>query len=104
MNDRERFLAVVNGEKPDYIPIFGFPWAPGVACGCMRKTYDNLLRTGMPDIGGCWELDGTCRDLAGWQKYWGVESPASIDFYAANGWGGGIKSERYVKDGFEYIE
>ena len=56
MTDRERFVAVVRGEPCDYVPIFGFHGAPGVSAGCMRKTYDRLRATGMPDVGGCWDL------------------------------------------------
>ena len=33
MTDRERFLAVARGQQPDYIPIFGFPGAPGMSGG-----------------------------------------------------------------------
>lgn len=43
MNDLQRFKAIVNYEKPDYIPIFGFHNAPGMAGGCMEKAYDRLV-------------------------------------------------------------
>ena len=33
VNDLERFLAVCRGERPDYVPIFGFPGAPGMSWG-----------------------------------------------------------------------
>ena len=102
MNDLQRFLAVCHGDKPDYIPIFGFLWAPGICGGVMRTTYDNLRQTGMPDIGGVWELDGHSRNLEGWKKYWGVDTPMEVNFFAGK-WGTGIKSEATIKDGFEYI-
>ena len=38
MNDLERFVAVARGEKPDYIPIFGFGGAPGVSWGAQSTT------------------------------------------------------------------
>jgi len=31
MNQRERFLAIAAGRKPDYVPIFGFNGAPGMS-------------------------------------------------------------------------
>lgn len=104
MNDLQRFLAVCHGDRPDYIPIFGFPWAGGMTYGCMRTTYNNLLKTGMPDIGGVWDLDGQGTNPEGWQEYWGTDTIMELDFYPANGGGSGISSTKTVKDGFEYIE
>lgn len=65
MTDRERFVAVVRNQPVDYVPIFGFTGGPGVSCGCMRTTYNRLRATGMPDMGGCWELDGEPFNLDG---------------------------------------
>ncbi len=48
MNDIERFKAVCAGERPDYVPIFGFRGAPGMSQGAMRKTHERLVETGMP--------------------------------------------------------
>jgi hypothetical protein len=31
VTDLERFVAVATGETPDYMPIFGFPGAPGMS-------------------------------------------------------------------------
>ncbi|MCL2361069.1 MAG: hypothetical protein FWC73_04545 [Defluviitaleaceae bacterium] len=105
MTRRERFIAVCRGEKPDYVPIIGFPWAPGMAGGCQRSAYYNLLATGMPDIGGCWDPAAMDKfNLKGWQDYWGTEGPLSIDFYPAKKYSPGITGTKTIKDGFEYIE
>ena len=57
MNDLERFLAICRGEQPDYVPIYGFPGAPGMSRGCMAKTHDRLRATGMPGhVGGSFHL------------------------------------------------
>ncbi|MBP8953605.1 MAG: hypothetical protein KBI47_14520 [Armatimonadetes bacterium] len=102
MNDLERFRAVVHFEQPDYVPIFGFPGAPGMSWGCMRLTYERLLATGMPDIGGSfhgWQY----HNPEGWMRYWGTTGPIAIDFGLS--WGAeGFRSTRRVEDGFEIIE
>ena len=57
MNNIERFKAICNSEKPDYVPIFGFPGSPGMAGGCMRKTHERLVEGGMPEwVDGCHAL------------------------------------------------
>jgi hypothetical protein len=103
MTERERFVAVVKGEHVDYVPTFGFPDAPGVACGCMKKTYDNLRESGMPDVGGCWGLDGEAENLDGWYRYWGTCGPLYPDFFPAEP-PRGIRSEHRAEGGFELIE
>jgi hypothetical protein len=104
MNPLQRFLAVCHGEKPDYVPILGHPWAPGMSGGCLKTTYDHLRRGGMPDVGGCWDLANLHRyNPEGWGDYWGTDSPLAIDFFPGQG-GPGIRSERTVRDGFEFIE
>ncbi|MGA2976688.1 MAG: hypothetical protein ABSF77_15370 [Spirochaetia bacterium] len=100
MTDRERFVAVVRNRPVDYVPIFGFTGAPGVACGCMRTTYNRLLATGMPDVGGCWELDGEPINLEGWYRYWGTTGPLTPDFFPAEP-APGIKSEKRIEGEFE---
>ena len=102
MTERERFLAVCRGEKPDYTPIFGFNEAPGVSGGVMRTTYDRLRATGMPDIGGVWEADGLPRNLEGWRKYWGVTGPLDVEEFPGER-APGIRQTREIRDGFEYI-
>ena len=76
MNDLVRFRAICLGEKPDYIPIFGFPGAPGMSRGCMKKTHDRLVRTGMPThVGGIYDLDRGAYDVDSWKRYWGTTDP-----------------------------
>jgi hypothetical protein len=96
VTDRERFVAVVRGEPCDYVPIFGFHGAPGVSAGCMRKTCDRLRATGMPDVGGCWDLGGEPVNLEGWYRYWGTTGPIDPGFFPAEP-ARGIASERRIK-------
>ena len=104
MNDRERFLAVVQGESPDYVPIFGFPGAPGMSRGCMKKTHGRLVETGMPaSIGGVYLEGGQARDVESWYRYWGTTGPISPDFALSRG-APGFRTTRRVEDGFEIIE
>lgn len=104
MNHRERFLAVCRGETPDYMPIFGFPGAPGMSDGAMRKTHERLVETGMPPhVGGSSSLNTGNPDVKGWRRYWGTTGPTNIDFSLA--WGGeGFKTTRRIEHGFEIIE
>ena len=46
MNDLQRFKAIVHFEKSDYVPIFGFPGAPGVSLGVMSKVPPLLKKGG----------------------------------------------------------
>jgi hypothetical protein len=56
MNDRERFVAICRGEEPDYVPLFGFPGAPGMSGRPLKWTHRRLVETGMPAwVGGSWE-------------------------------------------------
>lgn len=103
MTEKERFLAVCRGEKPDYIPVFGFNEAPGVSGGVMRTTYNRLMATGMPDIGGVWEADGQPRNLEGWRRYWGVTGPLDVEEFPGEH-ARGFDYTRTIRDGFEYIE
>ncbi len=103
MNDLERFLAVARGEKADYVPIFGFPGAPGMSHGCLRLTHERLVATGMPaHVGGC-VTDWVNRDVESWFRYWGTTGPIAPDFGLA--WGeDGIKSTPREEDGYVIIE
>ncbi|NPV47126.1 MAG: hypothetical protein HPY69_09200 [Armatimonadetes bacterium] len=103
MNDRERFLAVCRGEKPDYVPIFGFPGSPGMSRGAMKYTHDRLVATGMPaHVGGCY-INYVSQDVESWYRYWGTTGPIGLDFGLA--WGAeGFRTEVRVEDGFEIIE
>lgn len=103
MTDRERFLAVAAGEEPDYVPIFGFPGAPGMSWGALRKTHERLIATGMPPhVGGCW-TNWQRRDPESWFRYWGTTGPLELDFAPA--WGAeGIKTTTREENGFVVIE
>jgi len=103
MTDRERFLAVATGESPDYMPIFGFPGAPGMSLGCMKKTHDRLIATGMPaHVGGYYE-NWQSHDVESWMKYWGTTGPIGPGFSVSGG-ALGIKSTSRIEDGYEIIE
>ena len=103
MTERERFLAVCRGEKPDYVPIFGFPGAPGMSRGCMKTTHDRLIATGMPpDVGGCY-YDGEVHDLEGWLRYWGTATCITPDFSLAGG-AIGFKTTKRIEGEYEIIE
>lgn len=104
MTNRERFQAIAHFDQPDYVPIFGFPGAPGMSWGCMRYTHDRLLATGMPaHVGGSMERGWQWRDVAGWMRYWGTSGPIGPDFGLS--WGAeGFRSTTRIEDGFEIIE
>ena len=57
MNNLERFKAVANFEATDYIPVFGFPGAPGMSRGCMKFTRadfgesDRVFRSLLTSVG-----------------------------------------------------
>jgi len=103
MNDVERFKAVCAGEKPDYVPIFGFPGAPGMSRGCMRKTHERLVATGMPAwVDGC-VIYGQDTSVEGWMRYWGTTSSMTIDFFPAEP-AAGIRTKTRTEGGFEIIE
>ena len=104
MNDLERFTAVCLGEKPDYAPIFGFPGAPGMSRGCMRKTHDRLLATGMPvHLGGIWDLERGLEDVESWKRYWGTTDPEVCGVSRSLG-APGFKSTSRIERGYEIIE
>ena len=104
MNNLERFKAVCHGEQPDYLPIFSFPGAPGMGRGCMKKTHDRLVATGMPaQIGGVWDMtDGEAR-VESWQKYWGTTGPISCGIRLGRG-ARGFKETLRIEGEFEIIE
>ena len=103
MTDRERFVAVATFQTPDYIPIFGFPGAPGMAGGALKWTHQNLVRTGMPaHVGGSYD-DWQCRDVESWYRYWGTTGPLHVDFTLEQdcpGW----RTTTRVENGYEIIE
>jgi len=103
MTHRERFLAVTRFETPDYVPIFAFYGAPGMSHGCMKRTHQRLVATGMPPhVGGCLE-DGDWKDTESWHRYWGTTGPIAVDFALA--WGEqGFRTTTRIEDSFEVIE
>ena len=104
MNDLERFKAVVRFEKPDYMPIFGFPGSPGMSRGCMEKTHARLVATGMPaHVGGRYTLGGGSAAVESWYRYWGTTGPMSCDVKVARG-AKGFKKTRRIEGEFEIIE
>ena len=103
MNDLERFKAICSFQRPDYVPIFGFPGSPGMAGGCMRKTWQRLVDQGMPDwLDGCVAL-GKPRIVEKWHRYWGTTGPVSVDFFPGER-GRGIRSQMHVEGDREVIE
>lgn len=104
MNDLDRFKALCRFEKPDYVPLFGFPGAPGMSGGCMRKTHERLVETGMPEwVDGCIRLGqpGTAQT---WERYWGTTSPQGVGVFPADHHGKGIKHETRIEGEWEFIE
>lgn len=99
LNDRERFLAVALKQEPDYIPIFGFPGAPGMSRGCQKPAHQRLFATGMPLS----VTKGQKDDVENWYRYWGTTGPATLDFSLARG-AEGIKSKRREENGYVIIE
>ncbi len=87
-------MAVATGKQPDYVPIFGFPGAPGMSRGCMKPTRARLFAGGMPEH---------VSDVESWFRYWGTTGPVGLDFGLA--WDAeGIKSTRREQDGYVIIE
>ncbi|HUU23338.1 MAG TPA: uroporphyrinogen decarboxylase family protein [Phycisphaerae bacterium] len=103
MNDLERFLAVCAGERPDYVPTFGFPGAPGVSGGAMAKTHARLVETGMPEwIDGCHRL-GRPVSTETWCRYWGTTQPLSPGFFPAEP-ARGFRTASRIEGEFEIID
>ena len=104
MTDLERFKAICHFEQPDYVPIFGFPGAPGMPGGCMRKTHQRLVETGMPEwVDGCISL-GQPRKTETWERYWGTTGPLGVAVFPTDDRGKGIKTEKRVEGEWEIIE
>ena len=104
MNPIERFRAVCHFETPDYVPIFGFRGAPGMANGAMRKTHRRLVETGMPEwVDGCHRL-GASDSSEAWHLYWGTTGPVYLGFFPADRPQNGIKGEKRIEGEFEIIE
>jgi hypothetical protein len=104
MTHLERFQAICHFEQPDYVPIFGFHGAPGMAHGCLRPTHERLVAQGMPDwVDGSLAL-GEAWSTETWQRYWGTTGAIFLDFFPADPGGPGIKSEMRIEGEWEIIE
>ena len=103
MDERERFLAVARFQRPDYVPIFGFPGAPGMSGGCLKTVHDRLVATGMPArVGGSSRMNDA-EDLESWQRYWGAGGPITLDFSVCLGVEA-IRSVTRIENGREIVE
>ncbi len=103
MTDQERLRAIVHFERPDYVPIFAFPGAPGMSNGCMEPTRERLVEQGMPEWVGAKRSPYQSGPLWSWQDYWGTTSPVFPNVSTAIP-GPGIRSERRIEGEFEIIE
>jgi hypothetical protein len=103
VTNRERFLAVCRGEQPDYIPIFGFPGAPGMGGGCQTETMKRLIEKGMPEWVGAEYQIYSSDPVPSWQRYWGTTSPIYAHFSLAKA-AKGLKWERHEENGWEIYE
>jgi hypothetical protein len=100
MTDRERFKAVCCGERPDYVPIFSFPGAPGMGYFAMGQLRAALLESGMPESVG----DGPGGEAErSWDRYWGTTGPVYPSFGMAQP-GPGIRCDVREEDGWEIEE
>lgn len=103
MNNKERFLAVVRGETPDYVPIIGLPGAAGMSDGCLTVLHRRLVEQGMPAwVDGSMSL-GKRSTSDSWHRYWGVSAPIRPDFVPHEA-AKGFKEHRKVVGEFEIIE
>ena len=103
MTTIERFKAICHGEKPDYVPIFSFPGAPGMGGGCMENTWRRLVEGGMPEwVDGCLSL-GQPFVTDTWQQYWGTLQPITANFIPAQP-AKGFEQQNRVEGEFEIIE
>jgi len=118
MNELQRFKAVVNFEKPDYIPIFAFPWVPGISYGTVEPVRKKLISQGMPEWVGRFDYDKTSSSspdfwsgyissgtegAASWMRYWGTTGPLTLDFLPA-GKSKGFAVETRIEGDYEIIE
>jgi len=103
MNDLERFLAVISGESPDYIPIIGLPGAAGMSDGCLTVLHRRLVEQGMPSwIDGSISLSNR-QSSETWRRYWGATVPLRPDFVPHEP-ARGFKVSRRAKGQFEILE
>lgn len=114
MNDIERFKSIVRFEKPDYVPIFAFPGAPGMSWGAVHEPIrQHLVEQGMPEWVGKYncEKEGVysygmyLKNSAqeSWMKYWGTTGPIWLTSYPFDDLAA-LKYEIHYEGEFEIIE
>ena len=106
VTDLERFKAICNFEKPDYVPIFGIPGSSGMSGGLMRFGWERLVEQGMPDwVDGCVSLDDprSRREFKTWHRYWGTTGPVTVDFFPGDP-AAGVASTKRTEGDREIIE
>lgn len=114
MNDIERFKSILRFEKPDYVPIFAFPGAPGMSWGTVHEPIrQRLVEQGMPEWVGKYkcEKEGVysygqyLKNSAyeSWMRYWGTTGPIWVAAYPFDA-PVGLKYEKHYEDEFEIIE
>jgi hypothetical protein len=103
MTDVERFKAVCRGERPDYVPIFAFPGAPGMSDGLYIPSHERLVEQGMPEwVDGAHSLNQ--RDhVEGWYRYWGTTGPIFPEVEIVQP-AKGLKSQMRIEGDREIIE
>lgn len=103
MTNRERFLAVVKGEEPDYLPILGLPGAAGMSGGCLKVLHRRLVAQGMPaGVDGSISLSASDTTVS-WRRYWGTAVPLQLDFRPYQP-ARGFRETKRIEGGFEIIE
>jgi len=104
VTELERFKAVAHFEKPDYVPVFGFEVGSSLSAGCMKRTHERLIATGMPDhVGGVWRIYDGVTDVESWCRYWGTSVPIDCPIRLARGTEG-FKETRRIEGACEIIE
>lgn len=115
MNNLERFKAVARFEKPDYVPVFAFPWAGGVSWAVSEPDRLRLVEEGMPAWVGDTGYDSSkvegdfypyYLEKGGqdtWMKYWGATGALFLDFFPAET-GKEIKTMKRIEGEWEIVE
>jgi len=103
VTNRERLKAILRFEKPDYVPIFGFPGAGGMSQPPLPSVRERLVEQGMPEWVGADSVPFQRSVDDSWERYWGVTGPVYPPFSLAKE-GPGVKCDRWVEGDFEIIE
>jgi len=103
MTNRERLKAIIHFEKPDYVPIFGFPGAGGMSQPPLPSIRERLVEQGMPEWVGAGSAPFQKSVDDSWERYWGVIGPVYPPVSMAKE-APGIRCERRVEGDFEVFE